>query len=185
MQRPRCSECRADWFPVRPCGRWWSTIFALASAPIRLRVHSNSWLWRWIPSTLACGHLSGHLRHATRRVAHRGDCAAASRPPQTPSACARPRPTRADSQHGARLPAPYRDRRTVHPRPLGGETPSRASTTVPPSVRCTLFTVLAKMNGTGAEAAVDGFTRVLDRVEAQKRLSITYDAARRWSCTRP
>jgi hypothetical protein len=29
------------------------------------------------------------------------------------------------------------------------------------------------MNGTGAEAAVDGFTRVLDRVEAQKRLNIT------------
>jgi hypothetical protein len=41
--------------------------------------------------------------------------------------------------------------------------------------RSTLFTLLAKMNGTGAAAAVDGFTRVLDRVEAQKRLSITYD----------
>jgi len=31
------------------------------------------------------------------------------------------------------------------------------------------------MNGTGAEAAVDGFTHVQDCVEAQKRLSITYD----------
>jgi IS30 family transposase len=41
--------------------------------------------------------------------------------------------------------------------------------------RSTLFTLLARMNGTGAEAAVEGFTRVLDRVEAQKRLSITYD----------
>ncbi len=41
--------------------------------------------------------------------------------------------------------------------------------------RSTLFTLLARMNGTGAEAAVDGFTRVLDRVEVQKRLSITYD----------
>ena len=41
--------------------------------------------------------------------------------------------------------------------------------------RSTLFTLLARMNGTGAEAAVDGFTRVLDRVQAQKRLSITYD----------
>ncbi len=51
--------------------------------------------------------------------------------------------------------------------------------------RSTLFTVPAKMNGTGAEAAVDGFTRVLDRLEAQKRLSITYDAARRWPCTKP
>jgi IS30 family transposase len=30
------------------------------------------------------------------------------------------------------------------------------------------------MKGTGAEAPVDGFTRVLDRVEVQKRLSITY-----------
>jgi hypothetical protein len=44
--------------------------------------------------------------------------------------------------------------------------------------RSTLFTVLAKMNGTGAEPAVDGFTRVLDRVEAQKRLSITYDCGK-------
>jgi hypothetical protein len=41
--------------------------------------------------------------------------------------------------------------------------------------RSTLLPLLARMNGTGAEAAVDGFTRVLDRVEAQKRLSITYD----------
>ena len=41
--------------------------------------------------------------------------------------------------------------------------------------RSTLFTLLAKMDGTGAEAAVEGFTRVLERVEAQKRLSITYD----------
>ncbi len=44
-----------------------------------------------------------------------------------------------------------------------------------PVERCTLFTLPAKMNGTGAEAAVEGFTRVLDRVEAQKRLSIAYD----------
>jgi hypothetical protein len=29
------------------------------------------------------------------------------------------------------------------------------------------------MDGTCAEAAVEGFTRVLERVEAQKRLSIT------------
>jgi IS30 family transposase len=35
--------------------------------------------------------------------------------------------------------------------------------------------LLAKMAGTGAEVAVAGFARVLDRVEAQKRLSITYD----------
>jgi IS30 family transposase len=41
--------------------------------------------------------------------------------------------------------------------------------------RTSLFALLAKMNGTGAEAAVEGFTRVLDRVEAQKRLSVTYD----------
>jgi len=35
--------------------------------------------------------------------------------------------------------------------------------------------LLAKMEGTGAAAAVEGFTRVLERVEEQKRLSITYD----------
>jgi IS30 family transposase len=44
--------------------------------------------------------------------------------------------------------------------------------------RSTLFTLLARMNGTEAEATVDGFTRVLDRVEAQKRLSITYDRSK-------
>jgi IS30 family transposase len=45
--------------------------------------------------------------------------------------------------------------------------------------RSTLFALLAKMNGAGAEAAVEGFTRVLDRVEAQKRLSITYDRGKK------
>ena len=41
--------------------------------------------------------------------------------------------------------------------------------------RATLFTVLAKMDGCSADAALAGFSRVLDRIEAQKRLSITYD----------
>ena len=44
--------------------------------------------------------------------------------------------------------------------------------------RSTLFTLMAKMNGTGADAAVVGFSTVLERVEAQKRLSITYDRGR-------
>jgi transposase, IS30 family len=44
--------------------------------------------------------------------------------------------------------------------------------------RSTLYTLLAKMNGVSAKAAVEGFTRVLDRVEAQKKLSITYDRGR-------
>jgi IS30 family transposase len=41
--------------------------------------------------------------------------------------------------------------------------------------RSTLFTVLAKMDGCSADAALAGFSRVLDRIGAQKRLSITYD----------
>ena len=43
--------------------------------------------------------------------------------------------------------------------------------------RTTLFTVLAKMeNATAAVAAtVNGFGHVLNRIEAQKRLSMTYD----------
>jgi len=41
--------------------------------------------------------------------------------------------------------------------------------------RSTLFTVLAKMEDCGADAALAGFSHVLDRIEAQKRLSITYD----------
>ncbi len=41
--------------------------------------------------------------------------------------------------------------------------------------RTTLFTLLAKMHGCTADAARQGFTRVLDRVEVQKRISLTLD----------
>ena len=41
--------------------------------------------------------------------------------------------------------------------------------------RTTLFTVLAKMEKATAEAALHGFSQVLNRIEAQKRLSMTYD----------
>ena len=41
--------------------------------------------------------------------------------------------------------------------------------------RTTLFTVLAKMKDASAASAVDGFGHVLNRIDAQKRLSMTYD----------
>jgi len=41
--------------------------------------------------------------------------------------------------------------------------------------RKTLFVTLARMSGTGAEAALDGFSSVLARIDAQHRLSMTYD----------
>jgi hypothetical protein len=41
--------------------------------------------------------------------------------------------------------------------------------------RTTLFTVLAKMETASAEYALQGFGHVLNRIEAQKRLSMTYD----------
>ena len=44
--------------------------------------------------------------------------------------------------------------------------------------RTTLFTVLAKMDNARAESAVKGFGHVLNRIEAQKRLSLTYDQGR-------
>jgi len=44
--------------------------------------------------------------------------------------------------------------------------------------RTTLFTVLSKMQDTSAESALRGFSRVLKRIEAQKRLSLTYDQGR-------
>ena len=44
--------------------------------------------------------------------------------------------------------------------------------------RTTLFTVLAKMEDASAESAVKGFSHVLNRIEAQKRLSLTYDQGR-------
>jgi IS30 family transposase len=47
--------------------------------------------------------------------------------------------------------------------------------------RKTLFVTLAKMNGTGAEAAVEGFSTVLARIDAQHRLSMTYDQGKEMS----
>ncbi len=44
--------------------------------------------------------------------------------------------------------------------------------------RMTLFTVLAKMGRAMAESAVSGFSHVLNRIEAQKRLSMRYDQGR-------
>ena len=44
--------------------------------------------------------------------------------------------------------------------------------------RTTLFTVLSRMNDASAEAALEGFSHVLQRIEAQKRLSLTYDQGR-------
>ena len=44
--------------------------------------------------------------------------------------------------------------------------------------RTTLFTVLAKMDTASTESAVKGFGHVLGRIEAQKRLSMTYDQGR-------
>ena len=44
--------------------------------------------------------------------------------------------------------------------------------------RTTLFTVLARVDNASAEAAVKGFSHVLNRIDAQKRLSMTYDQGR-------
>ena len=44
--------------------------------------------------------------------------------------------------------------------------------------RTTLFTVLCRMQDASAESALSGFSRVLNRIEAQKRLSMTYDQGR-------
>ncbi len=44
--------------------------------------------------------------------------------------------------------------------------------------RTSLFVVLAKMENASAEAAIAGFSSVLDRIDAQRRLSITYDQGR-------
>lgn len=41
--------------------------------------------------------------------------------------------------------------------------------------RTTLFTVLARMEHARAESALEGFSYVLNRIEVQKRLSMTYD----------
>ncbi len=44
--------------------------------------------------------------------------------------------------------------------------------------RTTLFTVLSRMDNASAEAALSGFSHVLNRIEAKKRLSLTYDQGR-------
>ncbi len=47
--------------------------------------------------------------------------------------------------------------------------------------RTTLFVTLARMNDASAEAAVTGFSKVLNRIDAQRRLSMTYDQGREMS----
>ena len=44
--------------------------------------------------------------------------------------------------------------------------------------RTTLFTVLSRMDNASAEAALSGFSHVLNRIEAQRRLLLTYDQGR-------
>ncbi len=44
--------------------------------------------------------------------------------------------------------------------------------------RTSLFITLAKMDNASAEAAVAGFSSVLNRIDAQRRLPITYDQGR-------
>ncbi|MBM4073955.1 MAG: IS30 family transposase [Planctomycetes bacterium] len=44
--------------------------------------------------------------------------------------------------------------------------------------RTTLFVTLAKMENASAEAAVSGFSAVLSQIDAQRRLSMTYDQGR-------
>lgn len=44
--------------------------------------------------------------------------------------------------------------------------------------RTSLFVTLARMGNAGAEAAVAGFSSVLNRIDAQRRLSLTYDQGR-------
>jgi len=48
--------------------------------------------------------------------------------------------------------------------------------------RTSLFVTLAKMDDASAEAAEKGFGFVLNRVDAQKRLSMTYDQGREMAC---
>lgn len=47
--------------------------------------------------------------------------------------------------------------------------------------RTTLFVVLARIECTGTQAAIDGFSGVLNRVDAQRRLSLTYDQGKEMS----
>ena len=50
--------------------------------------------------------------------------------------------------------------------------------------RTTLFTVLSRMSDASAEAALSGFSHVLNRIDAQKRLSLTYDQGREMAAHR-
>lgn len=47
--------------------------------------------------------------------------------------------------------------------------------------RTSLFVTLAKVADGGAQAAVEGFSKVLNRIDAQRRLSMTYDQGREMS----
>ncbi len=47
--------------------------------------------------------------------------------------------------------------------------------------RTTLFTVLSKIRYARAASALEGFAHILNRIEAKKRLSMTYDQSKEMS----
>jgi len=47
--------------------------------------------------------------------------------------------------------------------------------------RSTLFVTLAKLKDATSQSAVEGFARVLDRIDAQRRLTLTYDQGKEMS----
>jgi IS30 family transposase len=101
---------------------------------------------------------------------------------------AKRRPRARDEDRRGRIP----DRVSIHDRPpevedrlipghwegdliKGAQNRSAVGTLVE---RTTLFTVLSRMDNASAEAALSGFSHVLNRIEAQRRLSLTYDQGR-------
>ncbi len=136
--------------------------------------------------------LPGHLRHAARRAARRGRRPAPLRPRQTgvpgdsgSSLGWKRRPRTRGKDRRGQIPNIV----SIHDRPAeiaeklvpghwegdtikGRYNRSAVGTLVE---RKTLFVTLARMKGTGAEAALQGFSSVLERIDAQRRLSMTYD----------
>jgi transposase, IS30 family len=168
------------------------------------RLRPGTWLWETMRLLLGCGHspeqISGilqrmHPAEPDRQVSHETIYTAIYAMPrgelrtEIVNLLRQARRVRRPRARGEDRRGQIPDRISIHLRPpeieerlvpghwegdtlKGARNASAVGTLVE---RSTLFVTLAKLADGTAEAAVAGFSHVLNRIDAQKRLSMTYD----------
>ena len=165
-----------SWIPGcgRMCGRSWPRAARLSRLPdvsdARILTTRGTPLGR----NHLCGTVCAAPWHAAERTAGRVALGAHG----APASVARYRPTRPDSPHDADGRAPHRGGPPHRAGPLGGRLDQgvRNGSAVGTLVeRTTRLVILARMDGTDARSAREGFTKKLRPVPALLCKLLTYD----------